>query len=65
VDLEFTVTRTGSTRDVRVIESNAPVFENPAIEAAESFKYKPRLVDGEPVDAVVRHRIESQSEDLD
>jgi protein TonB len=64
VDVEFTVTRTGSTRDVKVVESSTPVFESAAIQAAESFRYKPRLVDGEPVEVVVRDRIEFQSGDI-
>jgi TonB family protein len=63
VDVEFTVTRTGSTRDVTVIESSASVFETAAIQAAEKFRYKPRLVDGEPMEVVVRDRIEFQSGD--
>jgi TonB family protein len=66
VVLEFTVTRTGSTRDVRVIESSAPLFERSAIEVAEKLKYKPRLVDGQPVEvAGVQHRIQFQSENLE
>ena len=63
VDLEFTVTRTGSTKDIRVVEASAPVFEGPAVGAAERFRYKPRLVDGKPVETVVQHRIEFQSEE--
>jgi TonB family protein len=65
VTLEFTVTRTGATKDIRVVEASAPVFGGPAIEAAERFRYKPRLVDGNPVETVVQHRIEFQSEDSD
>jgi TonB family protein len=65
VDLEFTVTRTGSTRDVRVIESSAPVFERAAIDAAERLKYKPKLVEGEPVETLVQRRIEFQLDSSD
>jgi len=65
VDLGFTVTRTGSTRDVRVVESSAPVFEGSAIEAAELLKYKPRLANGKPVETQVQRRIEFQSEEAD
>lgn len=65
VDLEFTVTAAGSTRDVRVIESSARAFESAAIQTAKNFRYKPRLVDGQPVEGVIRNRIEFQSEDLD
>lgn len=58
VDLELTVTPTGSTRDIRIIESSAQEFESAAVEAAKRFRYKPRLIDGEPVETVVRERVE-------
>ncbi len=49
--VEFTVTRSGTVRDVKVIESKPKyLFDNAAIEAARKFKYKPRKVDGEPVE---------------
>ena len=63
VDVAFTVTRTGSTRDVRVVESSARVFESSAIEAAESLKYKPRLTNGKPVETPVQRRIEFRMEE--
>ncbi len=51
VIVEFTVTRSGGVRDVKVIESKPKyVFDNAAIEAARKFKYKPRKVDGELVE---------------
>lgn len=50
VIVEFTVTRTGSVRDVVVIESSSSVFERAAIEAALKFRYRPRVVDGEPIE---------------
>ena len=65
VDLEFTVTRTGSTRDVRVVESSESVFESSAIEAAKLLRYKPRLTDGKPVETPVQHRIEFRIEESD
>jgi protein TonB len=58
VIVAFTVTRSGTTRDVVVIESTHPVFDRPAREAASKFKYKPRVIDGEPVEVTgVHHRI--------
>ena len=48
--VEFTVTRTGNVKDVVVLESSNPLFERPAIVAVSKFKYKPRVVDGEPVE---------------
>ena len=58
VVVEFIVTSSGAVRDVIVVESTAEVFENAAVEAALKFKYKPRVVDGQPIDvAGVRNRI--------
>ena len=51
VVLEFTVTRIGTVRDAFVVTSTNSVFDQPAMEAVYKFKYKPRVVDGEPVEA--------------
>lgn len=49
--VEFTVTRSGEVRDVKVIESQPQhVFDKSAIQAARKFKYKPRMIDGEVVE---------------
>lgn len=48
--LEFTVTTTGAVRDPIVLESSHKVFERAALEAALKFKYKPRVVDGVPIE---------------
>ncbi len=48
--LEFTVTRAGSVQDVMVVEYTSSLFERASIQAALKFKYKPRVIDGEPVD---------------
>ena len=50
VDLEFTVTTTGTVRDPIVIFSTSSLFERAATRAVLKFKYKPRVVDGVPVD---------------
>lgn len=50
VIVEFTVTRQGTVRDVSVVESTSSLFERAAVEAALKFKYKPRVIDGEPVE---------------
>ena len=56
--LEFTVTRTGAVTDVMTVECTSTLFERAAIQAALKFKYKPRVIDGEPVDvAGVPHKI--------
>ena len=50
VDLSFTVTTAGTVRDPVVIQSTSSLFERAAIRAVLKFKYKPRVVDGVPVD---------------
>lgn len=58
VIVEFTVTRTGTTRDISVVESSNSVFDRAAVDAAAKFKYRPRVIDGEPVEVPgVRNRI--------
>ena len=63
--VEFTVTKNGSTRDPIVVESNPPrIFDSAAMKAALKFKYKPRIVDGEPVEvAGVQNKISFQIAD--
>ncbi|MCY3795274.1 MAG: energy transducer TonB [Gammaproteobacteria bacterium] len=49
--LEFTVLRTGAVHDPRVIEASPPgMFDRAVKEAALKFKYKPRVVNGTPID---------------
>lgn len=50
VDLEFTVTTAGTVRDPIVTFSTSSLFERAAERAVLKFKYKPRVVDGVPVD---------------
>ncbi|MDH3533072.1 MAG: energy transducer TonB [Gammaproteobacteria bacterium] len=50
VDLSFTVTTAGTVRDPIVIFSTSSLFERAATRAVLKFKYKPRVVDGVPVD---------------
>lgn len=58
VILEFTVTRTGTTKDISVVESTSSLFDRAAMDAAAKFKYKPRVIDGEPVEVPgVRNKI--------
>jgi protein TonB len=63
--LEFTVTKLGTVTDVRVVESDPPnIFDKAAVAAAEKFKYKPKVVNGEPIDtAGVLHKISFELED--
>ena len=50
VDLMFTVTTAGTTRDPVVTFSTSSLFESAAKKAVLKFKYKPRIVDGKPVE---------------
>ncbi len=51
VIVEFTVTKQGSVRAPLVIEANPEgIFERAAMDAALKFKYKPRVVNGEPAE---------------
>ncbi|MEM7218895.1 MAG: energy transducer TonB [Pseudomonadota bacterium] len=59
VVLEFVVTKSGAVRDPVVIEAKPPgIFDRAAINAALKFKYKPKVVNGEPIEVPgVRNRI--------
>ena len=50
VDMSFTVTTTGTVKDPVVVFSTSSLFERAAIRAVLKFKYKPRVVDGVPVE---------------
>jgi len=64
VDMQFTVTTTGTVRDPVVLFSTSSLFERAASRAVLKFKYKPRVVDGVPVDVPgVKTRITFQIED--
>ncbi len=64
VDMSFTVTTTGTVKDPVVMFSTSSLFERAAIRAVLKFKYKPRVVDGVPVEVPnVKTRITFQIED--
>ena len=64
VIVEFTVTKQGTTRDVRVVESTSSMFDSAAVKAAQKFKYKPRVVDGQPIEVPgVQNKITFEIED--
>lgn len=60
--VEYTVTKNGSVRDPVVVDAQPEgVFDRASIQAALKFKYKPRVIDGEPVDvAGVRNKFTYQ-----
>ena len=57
--LEFTVNSTGAVENPVVVEADPPgIFDRAAMQAALKFKYKPKVVNGEPIAvAGVRNRI--------
>ncbi len=64
VIVEFTVTKSGTVQDPFVVEGFASsgrpttLFNSAAIKAALKFKYKPKVINGEPVDvAGVQNKI--------
>lgn len=50
VELTYTVTSAGTTKDAVVVASSSKMFERNAIKAALKYKYKPRQVGGKAVD---------------
>jgi protein TonB len=50
VDMSFTVTTTGTVKDPIVDFSTSGLFNRAAERAVLKFKYKPRVVDGVPVE---------------
>lgn len=64
VDMSFTVTAAGTVKDPIVLQSTSSLFERAATRAVLKFKYKPRVVDGIPVEVVgVKTRISFVLED--
>lgn len=59
VIVEFTVSKLGSVTSPVVIEAQpADIFDQAALDAAKKFKYKPRVINGEPTAvAGVQNRI--------
>jgi protein TonB len=58
--VEYTVTSTGATKNVRIVRERCPkVFAKASIAAARKFKYKPRIIDGEAIEVPhVRNRFD-------
>lgn len=55
--VEYTVTSTGETRGVQIVDCPEEIFASVSLKAAEKFKYKPKVVDGEAIEVVgVRNR---------
>mgnify|MGYP000616234701 FL=1 len=50
VDVEFTVSKLGTVKDPKVTQASPQgIFEQAALDATLKYKYKPRVVNGEPM----------------
>jgi TonB family protein len=64
VDIEFTVTRDGSTREAAVRASEPiGVFDRAALASVARWRYEPRVVDGVIIDQRVSARVRFELED--
>jgi protein TonB len=51
VDVEFTVNKLGTVKDPKVIQATPEgIFDQAALDATLKYKYKPRVVNGEPME---------------
>jgi len=50
-DMEFTVTKTGEVMDAVATECSSSVFQSASVKAVLKWKYKPRVLDGNPIDS--------------
>ena len=50
VHVRFTVSGSGTVKNVKVVKSSDLVFENATVRAVEQWKYQPQMEEGKPVD---------------
>ena len=56
--VEYTVTRNGTVENGKVVECTSSLFANASLKASSKFKYKPRVINGTPIDVPgVQHKI--------
>ena len=56
--VEFVVTRNGATANGKVVECTSSLFAKASLKASSKFKYKPRVINGTPIDVPgVQHKI--------
>lgn len=53
VEIELTVTRTGTTADLRVVRSTNPDLDKACLAAASKLRFKPGLINGKPMNVRV------------
>jgi TonB family protein len=56
VTLRFTIDVDGTTKDIEVVESTSPVFEQPAVEALGKWRYALQRENGA---LVARHGVQT------
>lgn len=49
VIVEYTITEAGTTENFEAVESTSKLFESAAIESARKYKFRPRVVNAQPV----------------
>ena len=55
VEVEFTVTPAGTTKDFRILQSTNPAAERACLAAAAKLKFKPGTINGKPMNVRVRY----------
>ncbi|MEO6568065.1 MAG: TonB family protein [Opitutaceae bacterium] len=55
VEIEFTVTRAGATKDFNILQSTNPAAEKACLAAAAKLKFKPGTIKGKPMNVRVRY----------
>ena len=70
VILQFTVSKNGSTKNIKVLESTNEIFEVSAKNSAMKYKYEPRIIQGQAIDVddvktAVTFKIDSEGDEED
>ena len=65
VIVEFTVTKSGTTKDIRIVEAVPPgIFDKASLAAAAKFKYRPRIENGQSIEVTgVQNKITFELEE--
>lgn len=54
VEIELTVTRTGTTKDPKILQSTNPALDKACLAAAAKLRFKPGTINGKPMNVRVR-----------
>ena len=61
VNLQFTVTTTGTVKDIVVMDSTTPEFEGPAVTALSRWRYQPPAAERAGVRTIIRFQLAAES----